>query len=84
MSRISTSIESPVQWIYTQYINTFYLKPVKTLYGINVFSLEARDVLLTLSHNHLNQRERIDFESSTVSVMVSFYDRDISMGNKKQ
>lgn len=55
-ARNFTSMQSLMWWIHIGYINIPYLGPVKTLDGINAFSLKHRDVLLTLSHSHLNQR----------------------------
>lgn len=48
-------MQSLICWIHIGCINIPYLGPVKTVDGINVFSLKPRDVLLTLSHSHLNQ-----------------------------
>lgn len=55
-ARNFTSVESLMWWIHIGYINIPYLGPVKTVERINVFSLKLRDVLLTLSHSHLNQK----------------------------
>lgn len=56
MARNFTSLKSLVWWIHIGSINIPYLGPVKTVGRINVFTLKLRDVLLTLSHSHLNQR----------------------------
>lgn len=50
-----TWVKSLIWWIHIGYINIPYLGPVKTVDRINVFTLKLRDVLLTLSHRHLNQ-----------------------------
>ena len=62
------------------YINIFYLCTLQTLpprappppasNRIDAFSLQPRDVLLTVLHNHLDQRRAIDKESSIVFVRV--------------
>lgn len=55
-ARNFTAVKSLIWWIHLGDINIPYLGPVKTVDRINVFSLKLRDVLLTLSHSHLNQR----------------------------